>query len=134
VKSKVGTLALDFVVAARSVINSGIVKFLGGAIALVTTIVSTAFFVDSRYAHAESFEADKSAISQALERNTLRIERQALEIRRDSLEDKLFELDARRGKKGELPTVDEAQYRRYSRNLEEVTRTLGNSAPRNSKK
>jgi hypothetical protein len=47
---------LDFVVAARSVINSGIVKFLGGAIALVTTIVSTAFFVDSRYAHAESFE------------------------------------------------------------------------------
>ncbi len=110
----------------------------GAAVALTTIslFIGAVLTVDTRYAHAQALKEEVSKTSEAvaesekrtqvlLKAQTVEMRMQTQILRKQLLEDKVFELDAKRDTtKRALAPVDEAQYRRYSRQLEEVSRTI----------
>lgn len=84
-------------------------------------ILGAAVAVDNRYAHADTFKKSEADTSEFLKQQTLEIRRQSLMLRRSLIEDRLFELDTKREVAGNaLPTLDEAQYKRYTRQIQEI--------------
>lgn len=81
----------------------------------VISIVSTAFAIDQRYAHAEDVEKFKTEQSQAIVVQG-QLQTQALDMfRRQMLEDKIFELELIPQNKRTV--VDNAKLERYKRQL-----------------
>lgn len=84
-------------------------------------ILGAAVAVENRYAHADTFKKSEAETSGFLKQQTLEIRRQSQMLRRSLIEDRLFELDTKRDIAGNaLPTLDEAQYKRYTRQIQEI--------------
>jgi hypothetical protein len=91
----------------------------------LTAILSSAFFIDARYAHAEDIIKKEAATAEIIKRQTAEIQTQSQVLRRSLVEDKIFELDSKRDPKTRnLTIVDEAQYKRYNRQLEELNKVI----------
>jgi len=90
-----------------------------GAITLIGSLVGGVLLVDDRYALARDFaEYKMTTQSQLIQyQNSNRLD--VLETRKSALEDKLFELDTRRGTKN-FTTGDEALYKRYAEQINSI--------------
>ena len=90
------------------------IKLVIGAIGLITTIVTTAVTIDSRYAHSEDYENFKKEINQNDVNRWTTFQRQ-------QLEDKLFEYDAKsQFVKGGLTSYDKLMLSRYKQQLNDL--------------
>lgn len=95
---------------------------------IITSVITTlglilgaAVAVDNRYAHAETVKKSEADTAEVIKQQTLEIRRQSLMLRRSMVEDRLFELDTKREVAGSvLPTLEEAQYKRYARQMQEI--------------
>lgn len=91
----------------------------------IGVILGAVFTVDSRYAHADDVNVEKAAVAKIIQSQTNEIQAQTQLLRRSIIEDKIFELDAKRHPKTRaLTTVEEAQYKRYERQLTEINNVL----------
>lgn len=121
----------------REDLQKNMIPVIASTITSLTVILSAAFLIDSRYAHADAVEKQQSSVNDMLKQNqlasdaaikyqTLELKQQTLLLRRSIIEDKLFELDIKResDKNRRLAPVDEAQYSRYSRQLLETNNQL----------
>jgi hypothetical protein len=97
----------------RDYVKENPLKTVASIITTCGVIIGGVLTVDERYAHA----VDVEKVQQQTART---IETQIGGIRRQMLEDKLFELDTKREVNKGLSPVDEAQYKRYNRQLMEL--------------
>ena len=107
------------------------VKTVAAMIAVATAAATTLFLIDGRYAHADAYKAEESKTIQLINNQTLEFRSQNLQLRQSIIEDKIFELDTKRAA-SKLSPVEDAQHKRYSRQLDEVTRSL-RSIPQQAK-
>lgn len=106
------------------------VALLASALSTVTAIIGTAFFIDARYAHADGVTRSEADVRRLIYIQSHAMQQQTQILRRSIVEDRVFELDAKRDPKSRnLSTVEEAQYRRYSRQLDELNRSLPATTP-----
>jgi hypothetical protein len=92
-------------------------KMLLGSSGTIITLVGALFTLDSRYAHAEAVEKDKTATQKTILQSSVT-------LRRQMLEDKLFELDVKKAQNPgqKLTPMDEAMKARYQRQLDELSK------------
>lgn len=95
--------------------------FITSSITTLSLILGTAFMIDGRYAHADSVQKTELQTSEFIRQQTAELKVQTQLLRRSIIEDKLFELDTKRNPvTRSLQPVDEAQYQRYNRQLNEI--------------
>jgi hypothetical protein len=104
---------------ASRVVKEHPLKTAASILAALTPLVGALLFIDSRYAHAEDTRKSETQTSQAIKAQTTEFQKQHYMLRQSLVEDKLFEIDLRNNNKARSP-IDEAQYRRYSRQLTEI--------------
>lgn len=90
-------------------------KILVGSSGTIITLVATLFTLDSRYAHAADVEKEQQQVQKLIRATTSN-------LRKQMLEDKLFELDIKRGQapNQRLTPIDSALAERYKRQLDEI--------------
>lgn len=86
---------------------------IASVVTSLATIVGAAFYVDSRYAHADDVSSIKRSQEQWAQQIIIQQNRSIDIIRKQSIEDKLFELES----KTKPTTVDKALIQRYEREL-----------------
>lgn len=102
---------------------------VASTLATLSAILSAAFFIDARYAHADDIVKKEANTAEIIKRQSFEIQVQSQVLRRSFVEDKIFELDSKRDSKSRnLSIVDEAQYKRYSRQLDELNKIIPNSS------
>ena len=103
---------------------SSMTKYALGTISVIGTIIGAFLAVDARYVLAADFDKYQAATQRDVARQTTEIQRQGLILRKQLLEDRVFELDAKKGETQHLSPVEDAQYRRYLRQLIEVESSM----------
>ncbi|HEY6436104.1 MAG TPA: hypothetical protein VIY47_05915, partial [Ignavibacteriaceae bacterium] len=82
-----------------------------GSSGTIITVVATLFTIDSRYAHAADVEKNYQQVQRTVQETSIT-------LRKQMLEDKIFELDVKRGQQdGKLSPVESALLERYKRQL-----------------
>lgn len=99
------------------------VKILLGSVSIVGTILGAFLTVDSRYVLASEFEKYQRQSDATLARQIREVQVQGILLRKQLVDDRLFELDMKRDQ-GKLNPVEEAQYRRYQRQQEELEKSM----------
>ncbi|HEY6434968.1 MAG TPA: hypothetical protein VIY47_00125 [Ignavibacteriaceae bacterium] len=85
-----------------------------GSSGTIITLVAALFTVDSRYAHAADVERNYQQMQQAVQQTSNN-------LRKQMLEDKIFELDVKKGQQeGKLSPVESALLERYKRQLKDL--------------
>lgn len=98
-------------------------KVISGIVAFITTIISTAFAVDSRYAkeaEVEQYKKDNAAQYRVI---TVQQSRSIDNLRKQQLEDKLFELDLKKT----LTDAERAMKARWLRELDSLNQKFDKS-------
>lgn len=95
-------------------------------LATLGTIIGSVLTVDTRYAHSDDLKSAQTLYAQGVETQRKEIAAQTQILRKQLLEDKVFELDLRRESdpSRRLSPVEEAQYKRYTRQIEEIARNV----------
>ena len=88
-------------------------KVAAGTVSALMVLIGAVLSFDARYAHALDVQQYQKQVSADI---TI----QTASLRKQLLEDKLFELDAKKGQR-RLDPVEAATYERYQRQLQEVT-------------
>jgi len=89
------------------------IKFAASTIGALSIIVTSAFAIDGRYAHSTDTD---NKIQQIQEQTNRSIDY----LRKSQIEDKLFEIDLKKGNKGQLSNTDQALRNRYQQQLDEI--------------
>lgn len=101
------------------IVKENPIKAVSSLVAFVVTVIGTFLTVDDRYAHAVDVQEYKAATSQEIQQQTTALQQQLIILRQQAVEDKVWELDVKRGQQS-LSPVEEAQYKRYIRQLDEL--------------
>lgn len=95
-----------------TIVKENPLKSLAAFLSSVTVVLSAAFTLDTRYAHAAEVEK--------IERQTAK---QLQEMQRGALDDKVFELEIRKSARPrDWTKTDQLMLDRYNKRLEEVDR------------
>lgn len=94
-------------------------KILVGSSGTIITLVATLFTLDARYAHAADVEKEQQQVQKLIKNSSAT-------LRKQMLEDKLFELDIKRGQapNQRLAPIDAALAERYKRQLDEIIQKI----------
>jgi hypothetical protein len=103
------------------------VKIVLSSISVIGAIIGAFLTVDSRYVLAADFESYQKQTQQIIQKQTQELQNQGILLRKQLVDDKLFELDAKRGQGGALSPIEDAQYRRYQRQQQELETALPRS-------
>lgn len=106
----------------NQILHEPTIQWVAGLVTAIATILGAAFFVDSRYAHAQELVQFKSEVAQELHRGSIEMRLQTQELRRQTIEDKLFELDSKDADK--LTSTEKAIRQRYRRQLTDINQTI----------
>lgn len=99
------------------------VKVVLSSVSIIGAIIGAFLTVDSRYVLASDFEKYQKQSDATLTRQIQEVHTQGLLLRKQLVEDRLFELDTKRDQ-GNLNAVEEAQYKRYQRQQEEIEKSF----------
>ena len=88
-----------------------------GIVTSISILVGTVLTFDARYVHASALEEFKQEHVRTIQQVTKDNQSQITQLRRQTLEDKIFELDVKRGRS---PT-ERAILDRYKRELDKVS-------------
>jgi hypothetical protein len=126
-------LTMEKATQAKTALKQSAIPLLVSTIGSLTAILTAAFFIDGRYAHAEDVSKADGTTKEIIRRQSQEMQVQTQVLRRSLVEDKVFELDAKRDPKTRnLSIMDEAQYKRYTRQLEELNKVIPASAAVNT--
>lgn len=102
---------------------SNVAKYAIGTITFVGAILGAFLTVDARYVLAADFDKFQQGNQRELARQTQEIQKQGIVLRKQLLEDRVFELDTKKSQE-RLSPIEEAQYNRYMRQLNELDSSL----------
>ena len=102
--------------------NMTLLKIIAWLIASATAIISTAFVIDERYAHAADVTHIQSSMMQAQKSIEQRVSKDTLENRKWFIEDRLQNIELK--PEHQRTGYENAQAARYQRDLDDVNKRI----------